>query len=144
MGMEQIIVAFESPKSCDRVREIVENSGTASCIVCRSAAEVKRTVNKQRVSTVVCGFKLPDESAEDLFADLPSSCAMLMQMGHRLEKFTRPQRSGEEQAIIKEAKGLLMERHGMSEEQAHRFLQKKSMNSGAKMVQTAKLVLGGQ
>ena len=78
MGMEQIIVAFESPKSCDRVREIVENSGTASCIVCRSAAEVKRTVNKQRVSTVVCGFKLPDESAEDLFADLPSSCAMLM------------------------------------------------------------------
>ena len=99
MGMEQIIVAFESPKSCDRVREIVENSGTASCIVCRSAAEVKRTVNK---------------------------------------------RSGEEQAIIKEAKGLLMERHGMSEEQAHRFLQKKSMNSGAKMVQTAKLVLGGQ
>lgn len=179
MGMEQIIVAFESPKSCDRVQEIVENSGTASCIVCRSAAEVKRTVNKQRVSTVVCGFKLPDESAEDLFADLPSSCAMLMvavqnlldlcqtddifklaspvsrgdltasvrmllQMGHRLEKFARPQRSGEEQAIIKEAKGLLMERHGMSEEQAHRFLQKKSMNSGAKMVQTAKLVLGGQ
>ena len=32
MGMEQIIVAFESPKSCDRVREIVENSGTASCL----------------------------------------------------------------------------------------------------------------
>ena len=33
---------------------------------------------------------------------------------------------------------------GMTEEQAHRFLQKKSMDSGAKMVQTAKLVLGGQ
>ena len=47
------------------LQEIVENSGTASCIVCRSAAEVKRTVNKQRVSTVVCGFKLPDEEEMD-------------------------------------------------------------------------------
>ena len=66
------------------------------------------------------------------------------QMGHRLEKFVRPQRSEEEMALIDEAKSLLMERHGMTEEQAHRFLQKKSMDSGAKMVQTAKLVLGGQ
>ena len=47
-------------------------------------------------------------------------------------------------ALIDEAKSLLMERHGMTEEQAHRFLQKKSMDSGAKMVQTAKLVSGGQ
>lgn len=179
MKLETVIVAFESGKSCERIRDILESSGTAECIVCHSAAEVKRTVSHQRVTTVICGFKLPDQTAQDLFEDLPTSCAMLMvavqnlldlcqtddifklaspvsrgdltasvrmllQMGHRLEKFTRPQRSGEEQAIIKEAKGLLMERHGMSEEQAHRFLQKKSMNSGAKMVQTAKLVLGGQ
>ena len=29
----------------------------------------------------------------------------------------------------------------MTEEQAHRFLQKRSMDTGAKMVQTAQLVL---
>lgn len=179
MEMDQVIVAFENAKSCDRIREIVESSGTASCIVCRSAAEVKRIAGKQRVSTVICGFKLPDESGEELFEDLPPSCAMLMvavqslldlcqnedifqlpspvsrgdliasvrmlvQMGHRLGKFIHPQRSGEERALIDEAKALLMGRHGMTEEQAHRFLQKKSMDSGAKMVQTAKLVLGGQ
>ena len=34
-----------------------------------------------------------------------------------------------------------MDRHGMSEEQAHRFLQKKSMDSGSRLVQTALLVL---
>ena len=179
MEMDKVIVAFESPKSCERVREIIESSGTAACIICRSAAEVKRTVSKHHISTVVCGFKLPDESAQSLFEDLPPNCAMLMvavqgmldlcqnddifllaspvsrgdlaasvrmliQMGHRLEKFVRPQRSEEEMALIDEAKSLLMERHGMTEEQAHRFLQKKSMDSGAKMVQTAKLVLGGQ
>lgn len=179
MEMEKVIVAFESGKSCERVRDILEGSGTAACIICRSAAEVKRTVSKQRITTVVCGFKLPDEPAQALFEDLPPTCAMLMvavqslldlcqnddifrlpspvsrgdlassvrmllQMGHRLEKFIRPQRTNEEQAVIGEAKTLLMDRHGMTEEQAHRFLQKKSMDSGAKMVQTAKLVLGGQ
>lgn len=179
MEMEKVIVAFESAKSCDRVREIIESSGTAACIICRSAAEVKRVVNKQRITIVICGFKFTDGSAEDLFADLPGSCAMLMvavqsllelcqeeeifklpspvsrsdlmasvhmliQMGHRLEKYVRPQRTEEEMSTIAEAKLLLMDRHGMTEEQAHHFLQKKSMDSGAKLVQTAKLVLGGQ
>ena len=179
MKLETVIVAFESGKSCERIRDILESSGTAECILCHSAAEVKRTVSHQRVATVICGFKLPDQTAQDLFEDLPTSCAMLMvavqslldlcqnedifrlaspvsrgdliasvrmliQIGHRLEKFVRPQRTEEERGIIQAAKGLLMDRHGMTEEQAHRFLQKKSMDSGAKMVQTAKLVLGGQ
>ena len=69
MEMDKVIVAFESPKSCERVREIIESSGTAACIICRSAAEVKRTVSKHHISTVVCGFKLPDESAQSLFED---------------------------------------------------------------------------
>ena len=177
--MEKIIVAFESEKTALRVKELLEGGGAAACLVCRTADQVRRAINKLPVPAVVCGYKLGDQTAELFFEDLPPSCAMLvvavqslldlcqkddifklaspvsrgdltasvrmlLQMGHRLEKFARPQRSGEEQAIIKEAKVLLMERHGMSEEQAHRFLQKKSMNSGAKMVQTAKLVLGGQ
>lgn len=179
MEKEPVVVAFESPKNCERIREILEGAGVASCITCHSAAEVKRSVRKQGITTVVCGFKLADESAESLFEDLPPACSMLMvavqdlldlcqnedifrlsspvrrsdlvasvkmliQMGHRLEKFVRPQRTEEERALIQSAKELLMDRHGMTEEQAHRFLQKKSMDSGAKLVQTAKLVLGGQ
>jgi AmiR/NasT family two-component response regulator len=73
--------------------------------------------------------------------DLVASVRMLIQVGHRLERFVRPRRSQEEQAVIAQAKQLLMVRHGMTEEQAHRFLQKKSMDSGAKLIQTAQLVL---
>ena len=36
--------------------------------------------------------------------DLISSVRMLLQVGHRLEKFVRPQRSAEERAVIEEAK----------------------------------------
>ena len=76
--MEKVIVAFESDKSCRRIKDILEAAGTASCIVCRSSAEVKRVVNKLHITAVVCGYKFPDESAEDLFDDLPASCAMLL------------------------------------------------------------------
>ena len=174
--MEKVIVAFESDKSCWRVKEILETSGTAACIICKSADQVKRAVNKQHITTVVCGYKLYDESAEGLLEDLPPTCSvlviavqgmlelcqsddlfklaspvskgdlvasvrMLLQVGHRLEKFVKPRRSEEERAVIDQAKQLLMARNGMTEEQAHRFLQKRSMDSGAKMIQTAQLVL---
>ncbi len=78
MGMEQIIVAFESPKSCE--------PGPGDCGEQRNGLLYRlpfgsggQAHGEQAARhTVVCGFKLPDESAEDLFADLPSSCAMLM------------------------------------------------------------------
>lgn len=40
MEMDKVIVAFESPKSCERVREIIESSGTAACII---AARLRRS-----------------------------------------------------------------------------------------------------
>ena len=174
--MEQVIVAFESTKSALRVKEILESSGTASCILCASAGQVRRTVHKLHITAVVCGFKLADQGAEALFSDLPPTCAMLvlapqnllellqeedifrlatpvskgdltgsvrmlLQMGRRLERTFKPRRSSEEQALIDQAKALLMERSGMSEAQAHRFLQKTSMDNSARLVQTAQMIL---
>ena len=71
-------MAFESDKSRERIRDILEGSGTADCILCRSAAEVKRTAQTLGVTAVVCGFKLADQTAEDLFGDLPPACSMLV------------------------------------------------------------------
>lgn len=50
-------------------------------------------------------------------------------------------RSAEEESAIKEAKGILMVRNHMTEEEAHRYLQKCSMDSGTNMVETALMVL---
>lgn len=50
-------------------------------------------------------------------------------------------RNLKEQAYIDEAKKLLMERNNMSEEEAHRYIQKHSMDSGTNMVETAQMVL---
>lgn len=50
-------------------------------------------------------------------------------------------RSDEEKKIILNAKLLLMERNKMSEEDAYRYIQKNSMDSGNSMVETAQMVL---
>ena len=83
-------------------------------------------------------FRLPAPVSK---GDLVASVRMLLQMGHRLERFVRPQRTQEEQELVARAKALLMDRNGMTEEQAHRFLQKTSMDKGAKLSQTAQMVL---
>ncbi|MDO4562562.1 MAG: ANTAR domain-containing protein [Clostridia bacterium] len=53
----------------------------------------------------------------------------------------RPPRTEDEKKMIEAAKGVLMERHNMSENQAHRYIQKQSMNSGRKMIDTAMIIL---
>lgn len=174
--MERVIVAFESGSNAQKVKEILETAGVASCLLCRSAAEVRRTVHKRHIRTVICGFKLPDDSCESLREDLPNECSMLMlaassrlelcahedifklaapvkkgdllasvrmllQIRHRSPAYVKPQRSEEELALVAQAKSVLMTRHDMTEEQAHRFLQKQSMDSGARLTDTARKVL---
>ena len=198
--MRQVIVAFERQSNCDRLREIIENGGEFSCVVCRTADQVRRAARKLRLDIVVCGFKLGEESCESLFYDLPQRCSMLMVApqaqldlceGEGIFKLRAPirrselmasvrllsqvaqsatressqvarsassqvargassqgrspaQRSQEERELVERAKAVLMGRHGMTEGQAHRFLQKQSMDNGARLTDTARLVLADQ
>lgn len=158
--MRQIVVAFERQSNCDRLREALESTGEFSCLTCRSAAQVKRTVAKLRLDLVVCGFKLTDESCETLYFDLPQRCAMLMVAPQaQLELCAAPgifklpapvgrgsllasvrmlaqmaqtsqapaRRSWEEKELVAQAKALLMEQDGMTEAEAHRWLDRKSV-----------------
>ena len=43
--------------------------------------------------------------------------------------------------VLDEAKTLLMERNGMTEEEAHHYIQKCSMDSGTNLIETAEMVL---
>ena len=46
-----------------------------------------------------------------------------------------------EQELIAKAKALLMERNNMTEAEAHRYIQKCSMDSGTNLVETAQMVI---
>jgi response regulator NasT len=51
------------------------------------------------------------------------------------------ERSAEEKELLTEAKQLLMERNNMSEEEAHRYMQKRSMDNGTGLIETAQMIL---
>ena len=76
--------------------------------------------------------------------DLINTMEMMLQTLDRRRKKRKKElknRNPEQQALIKQAKELLMARNNMSEEEAHRYLQKSSMDSGTNMVETAEMVL---
>ena len=174
--METVIVAFENGTMAQRFGELLENTGTAKCLLCRSGDQVRRLMNKQTVYCVVCGPHLSDGPAEWLAEDLPPACSLLLvgpqhmkdacasrdlytlapplrreaplstvklllQFGHRMERFTAARRTSADQATVDRAKKLLMDRLGMTEDQAHRELQKRSMDAGARLSHTARQVI---
>lgn len=60
---------------------------------------------------------------------------------NRRKKPQRKVRSQQEQKTIDEAKALLMDRNHLSENEAHKYIQKLSMDSGNSLVETAQMIL---
>ena len=76
--------------------------------------------------------------------DLINTVDMIMQGIARKRKKLRAKptvRDESQKEIIAKAKQLLMERNNMSEEEAYRYIQKSSMDSGTNMIETAQMVL---
>lgn len=76
--------------------------------------------------------------------DLLDTVGMLCSVREREQsrkKDSGRKRSQSERRDIDRAKALLMERNGMSEEEAHRYLQKTSMQSGTNMAETIQMIL---
>lgn len=76
--------------------------------------------------------------------ELVENVKYMMERIYRRQKKQKEQpkvRSEEELSIISHAKLVLMDKKGMTEEEAHRYLQKKSMDYGASLVATARDVL---
>ncbi len=98
----------------------------------------------------------PDKWSDDLVSgvvglsmpvkayDLVNTVHMLLETITRRRKERRQKlqhRDPGQQAVIDEAKELLMNRNNMTEEEAHRYLQKTSMDSGTNMTETAEMIL---
>lgn len=76
--------------------------------------------------------------------DLINTIDMVVQGIERRKRKKRAvpkERSQGDRQLIEEAKSVLMNRNHMSEEEAHRYIQKCSMDSGTNMVETAQMVL---
>ena len=83
-------------------------------------------------------YKLPTPVARSAFF---SSLEMLQTFEQKHLHRPPPQRREEEQQLIRRAKELLMDINRMTEAEAHRFLQKRSMDSGMKLAEIAQYII---
>lgn len=95
-------------------------------------------------------------------ADLMKTVNMVLEIGRKINPFTgntltkkretsikrlaieqkeKSERGGNDKKVIEKAKLYLMNKYKISENAAHRFIQKSSMDHGMKMVDTAKIIL---
>lgn len=79
-------------------------------------------------------FRLPSPCSK---GELASALSMLMQF----YQMRLPRRSAEEKQTIEQAKALLMERHAMTEPEAHHALQRGAMDKGLKLTEYAAQIL---
>ena len=94
--METVVVAFEGEKNGRRLKELLESSGTAAC---------------------------------------------LLRLGEEAGALLPPRRSREEREVVERAKERLMARNGMTEEEAHRALRRRSMDRRIPLADAARMLL---
>jgi response regulator NasT len=81
-------------------------------------------------------FKLPAPFSR---SELLTSVSMLRQLAEKAQA-NPPRRTAGEEALVGEAKSILM-RTGMTESEAHRYLQKRSMETGERLVSVARRIV---
>lgn len=93
---------------------------------------------KQGMEHVAC-FAMPLKVHE--LASAVEQLADAMERRKRRKKPRQAKRSEEETQAIQKAKEALMARNRMTEEEAHRYLQKSSMDSGTGLAEAAQMIL---
>lgn len=92
--------------------------------------------NERSISDLMC-LAMPLKVHE-----LVHTLEMISYSVSRKKKKEKPgKRSEKDEKLLTYAKGLLMERNNMTEEEAHRYIQKRSMDNGTGLVETAQMIL---
>ena len=144
--MTNIIVLFPKIEDAKNIRNLLVRHGFQVPAVCTTGAQALASANGLGDGIIVCGYKYPDMIYSELQACLPSHFEMLLVASQRVwSEYGRegivcvsmPLKVHELLSTLE----MMAERNGMAEEEAHRYIQKCSMDSGTTLVETAEMVL---
>ena len=96
------------------------------------------SIQEREVENLVC-LELPMK-VHELLQTLEMMEGQIRRRRKRFRSIPR-QRSEEDRQMIEQAKALLMDRNKFSEEEAHRYTQKRSMENGTGLVEVAQMIL---
>ena len=163
--MSRIIVAIPKRETGIQIRNLLVRNGFDVIGVCTSGVQILNYADVLEEGIVICSCQLKDMVYGELRADLPQSFEMLVlttgrhpveETAHirtlslplKVQELLEQVRAMEEMfewerqnQIISRAKAQLMEKKEISEAEAHRYLQKYSMESGNSLTETAQMIL---
>lgn len=168
-GLKDIIVVYPVKETALSIRSMLEKSGFHVSHICALGASALRIAQEKLSGIIVCPFLMKDMTSAQLAEQVPQGFDIIalskngseQYMGNMItlpvpmdrsdflstvqmlanskSSFTR--RSGDDGEYISKAKQALMSVYGLSEMQAHKYLQKESMKSGKKLAATAMDIL---
>ena len=167
--MSSIVIALPKIEDARKIRSVLERHGLAVASVCSTASNALSSASELGNGVLICGHRLPDMNYLDLAECMPKDFEMLLLASARVICEVPPSilsvempmkasdlintvnmilmqqepklRSEKEQNYISNAKMMLMQRNHLSEDDAYRYIQKSSMDSGTNMVETAQMLL---
>ena len=164
--MSSIVIALPKIEDARKIRSVLERHGFAVASVCSTASNALSNASELGSGVLICGHRLPRDFEMLLLAsarvicevppsillvempmkasDLVNTVSMILmqqERKRRREKKKPKLRTEKEQNYISNAKMMLMQRNHLSEDEAYRYIQKSSMDSGTNMVETAQMLL---
>lgn len=167
--MRSVIIAYPIKSTALQIRNVLESEGIYVSHICATGASVLNIAVDMRGGVIVCASVLSDMSAGDLAERLPSGFDIVAlskgvrekYMGNYISlplpidvsEFTKTIavlavsdssftfRDKTESNYVSNAKSILMNLNGMTEMQAHKYLQQESMKTGKKIIDVAKDII---
>ena len=166
--MNNIVIAFPKKEVANSIKKILAQSGYTVTAVANTGASALSSMNglnmgmyseiyeymprEFQMLLIASAAGIMEKNVDNLMSlSMPLKVHELLQtvemmdytITRRRKKLRqRPKvRSKEDQEMLSSAKAVLMERNGFSEEEAHRYIQKRSMDNGTGLVETAQMIL---
>ena len=165
-----VFIAFSNKKTALAIAKIIISGGYNAAAAVLNAGDLLNKLNFYDGGIIVCGCRFGDGNINTLADEIPesfriiaigspeqlqycdegrmltlsvplNSSALLAYLDMLRTEPRRTNRTPEEDALINKAKRLLINKYGMTEPQAHKFLEKKSMDLGRSIIEVAKKIL---
>ena len=169
MTKNNILIAFSSDKICKNIVTILNKNGIPYDNICNTGSCLRKYCSYYNNGIVLCGASFSDETSYNIIEDFYEDFVFLL-MGNidkiniysdkKAYKLSTPVKEediinainlayyknnenikNKNIKLIKNAKDLLIKHNGFSENMAHKYIQQKSMQTGKKNIEIAKIII---
>ena len=141
--MDKILIVSANEKSKDTLCELLKEYDDIQIVTTTSASKARRYASNNELSIAIINTPLREEFGTELSMDLSrlNIGTLLIVKSEVSEEISADVESFEEIKIVDRAKLVLIENENLSENEAHKYIEKEAMNRRLSRYQIAKEIL---